>query len=74
MAQRLAASAIRRALIAALDDWAACADRVEAQLDPRRGPDSGPRPLRDPVRDGDGWAKVATFPDLAKAADVRSSR
>jgi serine/threonine-protein kinase len=71
VAQRLAASPIRRALIAALDDWAACADRVERDwiLGVARTVD--PDPWRDRVRDGDGWARVETFPDLANAADVR---
>jgi serine/threonine-protein kinase len=71
VARRLAASPIRRALIAALDDWAACADREERDwiLGVARTVD--PDPWRDRVRDRDGWARVETFPDLANAADVR---
>jgi eukaryotic-like serine/threonine-protein kinase len=70
-ARRLAASPIRRALIAALDDWAACADRAERDWILGVARTADPDPWRDRVRDGDGWAKLETFPDLANAADVR---
>jgi serine/threonine-protein kinase len=73
VAQRLAASPIRRALIAALDDWATCADRAERDeiLRMARTVDD-PDPWRDRVRDADGWDRVETFPDLANTADVRA--
>ncbi|VTR94004.1 serine threonine protein kinase : Tetratricopeptide repeat protein,protein kinase family protein OS=Singulisphaera acidiphila (strain ATCC BAA-1392 / DSM 18658 / VKM B-2454 / MOB10) GN=Sinac_4434 PE=3 SV=1: Pkinase: TPR_2: TPR_1 [Gemmata massiliana] len=67
---RLASSPVRKALIAALDDWAACAEKKDRDwvlgLTRRLDPD----PWRDRVRDPDAWANTAGFPALAAAADV----
>jgi eukaryotic-like serine/threonine-protein kinase len=65
VAVRLKASPVRKALVAALDDWAVCADeevRVWA-LCVARGMD--PDPWRDRVRDPHRWARVESFPEMA---------
>ncbi len=70
VAARLKVSPVRRALVAALDDWAAC-----ATAEPRgwvlavaRGMD--PDPWRDRVRDQDRWADVGALAELADLAVV----
>jgi serine/threonine-protein kinase len=79
VAQRLAASPVRRALIAALDDWAYCAyraardpiaDRAERDWILRVARTADPDPWRDRVRDVDSWDLVESFSELADAADV----
>ena len=70
VAAHLKASPVNNSLVAALDDWAACADkdvrdwvlRVVRRMDPDR--------WRDRVRDPDTWAKVESFPELADMARV----
>ncbi len=80
VAQRLADSPIRRALIAALDDWAFCAyaaerdpiaDRAERDWVLRVARTVDPDPWRDRVRDSGAWDRVETFLKLANAAEVR---
>ncbi len=70
VAARLAASPIRKAIVAALDDWATC-----AAADPRawiltvaRSVD--PDPWRDRVRDQDHWADLDHLQNLAADAVV----
>jgi tetratricopeptide (TPR) repeat protein len=72
VAQRLAASPVRQALISALDDWAACAEKKERDwvLAVCRALD--PDPWRDRVRDADGWADTDAFPAITADADVPS--
>ena len=70
VAARLKASPVNRALVAALDDWAACADKDVRDWVLRvvRGMD--PDSWRDRVRDPDTWAKLESFPELADMANV----
>ncbi len=70
VAERLGASPVRRALVAALDDWAACttAEPRGWVLAVARGMD--PDPWRDRVRDQDRWADVGALAELADLAVV----
>ena len=70
VAGRLVASPVRKSIIAALDDWAACAEKMERDwvLAVSRALD--PDPWRDRVRDRDGWANTAAFPAIAADADI----
>ena len=70
VAARLKASPVNRALVAALDDWAACADKDVRDWVLRVVRRMDPDPWRDRVRDPDRWAKVESFPELADMANV----
>ncbi len=70
VAARLKASPVNRALVAALDDWAACADKDVRDWVLRVVRRMDPDPWRDRVRDPDTWAKVELFPELAEMANV----
>lgn len=70
VAESLKTSTILSALIAAMDDWAACAGKKERDWVLRVVRKLDPDPWRDQVRDINGWAKHENFPALAKAADV----
>ncbi len=71
VAERLNGSPIRKALIAALDDWAACAEKKERDWILRVARRMDPDPWRDRIRDPDGWTKTEAFPDLAGTANVQ---
>jgi tetratricopeptide (TPR) repeat protein len=71
VAERLNGSPIRKALIAALDDWAACAEKKERDWILRVARRMDPDPWRDRIRDPDGWAKMEAFPDLAATVNVQ---
>jgi serine/threonine-protein kinase len=73
VAVRVKASAVRQALVAALDDWAVCAGarvrpawllRVARQADP------DPGGWRDRARDPVAWGDPAALAELARAAPV----
>jgi serine/threonine-protein kinase len=71
VAQRAADSLVRGELVAALDDWSACASDVAQRawvLDVVRRAD--PDPWRDQVRDPDNWKKPKVLADLADTAVV----
>ncbi|MDB5384870.1 MAG: pknB 3 [Planctomycetaceae bacterium] len=70
VAERLSASPIRKALIAALDDWSTCAVKQERDwvLSVTRRMD--PDPWRDKVRATDAWTKMELLPDLAATVNV----
>jgi tetratricopeptide (TPR) repeat protein len=70
VAARLKASPINKALVAALDDWAACADKDVRDWVLRVVRRMDPDPWRDRVRDPDTWAEVKSFPELADMASV----
>jgi serine/threonine-protein kinase len=72
VASRLVASPARSALVAALDDWAACASAEPRGwiLDIARRAD--PDPWRDRVRDQANWANVKHLEDLAAIVDVEA--
>ncbi|HRW55397.1 MAG TPA: serine/threonine-protein kinase, partial [Phycisphaerae bacterium] len=69
-ADRIAASAVQATIIAALDDWAACAQARDRSwiLDVARRVD--PDPWRDRVRSQTDWADLDTLAELAETADV----
>ena len=70
IAQRIAASGVRLALIAALDDWALCVperERIAWLLDVARRAD--PDPWRDRVRDPATWEDPAALAELARSVD-----
>jgi serine/threonine-protein kinase len=69
-AARLKASPVRKALVAALDDWAVCADKKVRDWALRVARGMDPDPWRDRVRDPDEWARVESFPELADIANV----
>jgi serine/threonine-protein kinase len=71
VAARLKASPVHKALVAALDDWATCAEKKEVRdwvLNVARRMD--PDPWRDRVRDPDKWDRVESFPEVADMARV----
>ena len=70
VAARLKASPVHRSLIAALDDWAACADKEVRDWILRVARRMDPDPWRDRVRDSDRWASVESFPELADMARI----
>jgi tetratricopeptide (TPR) repeat protein/predicted Ser/Thr protein kinase len=70
IAQALIQSPVRKPLIAALDDWAACAEKKERDWVLRVARRLDPDPWRDRIRDIDGWANKENFSALADAADV----
>jgi serine/threonine-protein kinase len=73
VAARVNASAIRVALIAALDDWAVCAtdkSRRDWLLSIARGVDPDPIGWGDRVRDSERWNDPAALSELAKTAPV----
>jgi serine/threonine-protein kinase len=70
VAARLKASPVHKALVAALDDWAACADKEVRDWVLRVARRMDPDPWRDRVRDPDRWARVESFPELADMASV----
>jgi serine/threonine protein kinase/Flp pilus assembly protein TadD len=70
VAARLNASPIREALVAALDDWAACANKEVRDWVLRVARRMDPDPWRDRVRDPDGWERMERFPELADMARV----
>ena len=71
VAQRVRNSTVSFALIAALDDWAACADAKTRSwiLDVSRRAD--PDPWRDAVRDQEKWADIEHLKTLAESADFQ---
>ena len=70
VAVRLKASPVRKALVAALDDWAVCADKEVRDWALRVARGMDPDPWRDRVRDPDRWARVESFPEMADMAGV----
>ncbi len=70
MAERLQASPVRKTLVAALDDWAACADQKVRDWVLRVVRHMDPDPWRDRVRDPDRWERVEGFAELADTARV----
>jgi eukaryotic-like serine/threonine-protein kinase len=70
VAARLKASPVNKALVAALDDWAACADKDVRDWVLRVVRRMDPDPWRDRVRDPEKWAEVKSFPELADMASV----
>ncbi len=70
VAARLKASPVNKALVAALDDWATCADKDVRDWVLRVVRRMDPDPWRDRVRDPDTWAMVKGFPELAEIARV----
>ncbi|MBL8823192.1 MAG: protein kinase [Planctomycetia bacterium] len=69
-ADKMLHSPVRKALVAALDDWAACAEKKERDWVLRVARRLDPDPWRDRIRDTDGWAKKENFPALAEDAEV----
>jgi serine/threonine-protein kinase len=72
-AARVQASAVRVALMAALDDWAVCAtdkDRRDWLLAVARQADPDPQGWRDRIRDPASWEDPAALAELAKAVPV----
>ena len=69
VAARLKASPIHKALVAALDDWAVCADD-RCETGPFASPRHGSGPWRDRVRDPERWERVEGFPAMADMARV----
>ena len=71
-AARVVASNLRRALVAALDDWAVCTtdDKRRWLLEVARRADPDTRGWRDRVRDPDTWANPAVLGELARTAPV----
>ena len=70
VAARLTASPVRKALVAALDDWAVCADKDVRDWVLRVARRMDPDPWRDRVRDPDMWERMESFPELADMARV----
>jgi serine/threonine-protein kinase len=70
VAARLNALPVHKALVAALDDWAACAANEVRDWVLRLARRMDPDPWRDRVRDPDGWARVESFPELADMASA----
>ncbi|AMV31502.1 Serine/threonine-protein kinase PknB [Pirellula sp. SH-Sr6A] len=70
VAQRVRQSTVSFALIAALDDWAACSDATTRdwilQVSRRADPD----PWRDEVRDQSKWADIEHLKSLAESAEL----
>jgi eukaryotic-like serine/threonine-protein kinase len=71
VAARLTASPVRKALVAALDDWAVCADKDVRDWVLRVARRMDPDPWRDRVRDPDMWERMESFPELADMASVQ---
>src|SRR5262249_45618900 len=71
-AARVGASNIRRALVAALDDWAVCTTDHKRRwlLEVARQADPDTRGWRDRVRDPVAWANPAVLGKLARTAPV----
>ncbi|HEX6884765.1 MAG TPA: protein kinase [Planctomycetota bacterium] len=70
VAQRIAASDVRLALLAALDDWALCVEgraRLARLVEVARRAD--PDPWRDRVRDPATWEDPAALAELARVVD-----
>jgi serine/threonine-protein kinase len=73
VAARVRASAVRGALVAALDDWAVCATdqgRPAWMLRVARRADPDPKGWRDRVRDPSAWGDPAALAELAWTAEV----
>jgi serine/threonine-protein kinase len=73
VAARVLASAVRVALMAALDDWAVCAagkDRRDWLLAVARKADSDPEGWRDRIRDPASWEDKAALVELAGGVPV----
>ena len=70
VAARLKASPIHKALVAALDDWAACAAKELRDWVLRVAQRMDPNPWRNRARDPDRWARGESFPELADTASV----
>ena len=70
VAARLKASPVNKTLVAALDDWAACADKDVRDWVLRVVRRMDPDPWRDRIRDPDTWANVKSFPELADMTRV----
>jgi eukaryotic-like serine/threonine-protein kinase len=70
VAARLKASPVHKALVAALDDWAACAAKEVRDWVLRVARRMDPNSWRDRVRDPDRWDRVESFPELADTASV----
>jgi eukaryotic-like serine/threonine-protein kinase len=68
VAARVAASPVRRALVAALDDWAACADRGDLNWVLGVARLADPDPWRDRVRNPAAWNDPKTLRELAGRA------
>ena len=71
VADRIRISTVQVALVAALDDWAACATAETRAwiLSVARATD--PDPWRDQVRDQQNWADIEHLQRLAQAADIQ---
>jgi serine/threonine-protein kinase len=73
VAARLQASAVRVALLAALDDWAVCAtdkDRRDWLLAVARKADPDPQGWRDRIRDSASWENPKALAELARTVPV----
>jgi serine/threonine-protein kinase len=72
-AARVETSNIRRALVAALDDWAICTTDPKRRwlLEVARRADPDPQGWRDRVRDPDAWADPVVLGELARTASVQ---
>jgi serine/threonine-protein kinase len=73
VAARVRESAVREALVAALDDWAASVtdkDRRRWLLEIARQADPDPEGWRDRARDPQAWDDAAALADLAQTAPV----
>jgi len=70
VAERLRESPVRVALVAAMDDWAACAGAEDRAWILAVAKALDPDPWRDRVRDQDRWADVDELERIAADADV----
>ncbi len=70
VASRLRESPVRASIVAALDDWAACAEKPERAWILEIARLTDPDPWRDRVRDQASWADIARIEELAETVDV----
>jgi eukaryotic-like serine/threonine-protein kinase len=73
VAAAVRASAVRGALVAALDDWVACIadkDQRDWLLDVARQADPDPEGWRDHIQDPHAWDKPAALAELARTVPV----
>ena len=70
-AARIMNSTVRVALIAALDDWAACATAEPRAWILAVAREADPEPWRDRVRDQQRWADVQLLETLADSANIK---
>ncbi len=71
LAARVAASPVRAALVAALDDWAVCADQKRREWLLAVARQADPDPWRNRVRDPRTWADRKQLTELARTAPVK---